>query len=251
MRGPRNPHRSDENTALVVQPRAEQQMVVPADLAEQAARFLGAARALNTRKARDTDWAVFSSWCESRGLQALPADPITVLSFLTDAAAGTTMELRKPATLDRYLSTISVAHGAASYPSPTRDKRVTEVMDGIRRTLGTKQRQAAPLTSDVLERLLQHGRLNARDWAVLCFGQATACRRSELCALDVSNLTFRGPGVAVRIATSKTDQERNGVTLGVERKEGVLCPVLALEQWLLWYKEGEGPLFVETRSDPR
>ena len=213
------------------------------ELAEHAERIFAAARAPNTRRARSNDWQVFTAWCAAHGEMALPATVDTVISFLLACTMETTADARKPATLKRYLSTISVAHGAAGHPSPTRDVRVGEAMDGIRRTMGMAQRLAAPLTSDLLERI-QTTNPSDRNWLILCFGQASACRRSELCALNVEDLTFNERGVAIRIGKSKTDQEAKGTLIGVERRAGPLCPVLAVERWLQVCRATHGPLFV-------
>jgi integrase len=212
---------------------------VPADLVEPAQRFLAAARALNTRRARRSDWAVFVAWCAERGRAALPAGADTVFAFLTEQAEK---EAKRPATLRRYLTSISTAHDGAGQPNPTRDARIGELMAGILRELGGRQRQAAPLTIDVLRQILHLAAPAAREWAVLCFGQAIACRRSELCALDLSDVVIDPRGVAVTFRRSKTDQEGRGQVIGVLRREDV-CPVLALECYLRERGDASGPLF--------
>ncbi len=47
-------------------------------LAEQAGRYVDAAKAEATMRAYRSDWAEFSAWADHRGLEPLPASPETV-----------------------------------------------------------------------------------------------------------------------------------------------------------------------------
>src|ERR1700730_12431725 len=63
----------------------------------------------NTLRAQKADGAIFQAFCESRGEPYLPADPKTNRAFIEDRVkAG-----RKPATVKRYVATISRVHIAA------------------------------------------------------------------------------------------------------------------------------------------
>jgi site-specific recombinase XerC len=70
-----------------------------------------------------------------------------------------------------------------------------------------------------------------RDRALLLLGFAGAFRRSELVALDVADLEENETGLLVTIRGSKTDQERQGVTIAIARGD-IACPVKALREWL-------------------
>jgi integrase len=78
----------------------------------------------------------------------------------------------------------------------------------------------------------------------LCLGFASGCRRSELVALDVQDLSFGDDGLELTIRRSKTDQE------GLGRKVGIpyggrprTCPVRAVRDWIDLSYLSEGPLF--------
>ena len=212
---------------------------------EAARRYLAAARSENTRIARRSDWRVFAAWCEANERQALPAGADTVFSFLLDQVDA--LE-KKPATLARYLTSIATAHGGAGLPDPTKEKRIAELMDGVRRVRGTRQRLAAPMTHEVLAAVRPH--CGPRDWAVVCFGQALAARRSELCALDLADVVIDGRGAVVTFRRSKTDQEGRGAVVGVPRLRGSqLCPVAALEAYLVAPPRRQvGPVLVGART---
>jgi integrase len=67
-------------------------------------------------------------------------------------------------------------------------------------------------------------------------------RRSELCALNVDDLTWVDDGVRVLIRRSKTDQEGEGQEIAIPR--GLkLCPVAALQTWLSVAGITEGRIF--------
>ena len=88
-------------------------------------------------------------------------------------------------------------------------------MQGIRRTLGTKQRQVTPLVKDDLLAALvmvnqQSPVKAARDRALLLVGFASAMRRSELVAVKVEHITHLPTGMEIFLPCSKTDQDRNG-----------------------------------------
>jgi integrase len=85
---------------------------------------------------------------------------------------------------------------------------------------------------------------DTRDRALICLGFASGCRRSELVALDVADLSFGDDGLEITIRRSKTDQE------GLGRKVGIpfggrprTCPVRAVRDWIDFSLLTEGPLF--------
>lgn len=82
-----------------------------------------------------------------------------------------------------------------------------------------------------------------RDRALVLLGMAGAFRRSELVALNVSDLTFTDHGVDVFLRRSKTDQEGEGYTVAVPNGKS-LHPVAAVTVWIEAAKlDGDVPLF--------
>ena len=77
-------------------------------LAEQLGHFVRAARSAfssNTERAVRSDLGIYTNWCAQRGKRALPANAETIADFV-DAMA----EIRAPATVRRYVSSIATAH---------------------------------------------------------------------------------------------------------------------------------------------
>jgi integrase len=86
-----------------------------------------------------------------------------------------------------------------------------------------------------------------RDRAILLLGFALAARRSELVALDVSDIEECPEGLRARIRKSKTDQEGAGATIAVCRGS-IACPVAAIKEWLAAAGFLEGPVFRSVRK---
>src|SRR5579862_9204915 len=84
-----------------------------AQLVEEARTYIAASRSPNTLRAYAADWRHFDAWCLLHYLGALPANPSTVVLYISDMA-----RTAKTATIRRRLSSISVAHQAAGQPSP-------------------------------------------------------------------------------------------------------------------------------------
>lgn len=212
-----------------------------AHLADQARQFAIASRAPATLAAYASDFRHFTEWTEVRGFSALPATPETVALYVTDLAATF-----KASTITRRIAAISVAHQHHGFDSPTRDGAVRSVLTGVRRTLGTAPRQAAPATIGDLRRWvarLGDRPIDLRDRAILLLGFAGAFRRSELVSLDVADLQDRPEGLLVRLRRSKTDQEGRGSDKPIPFGTDDTCPVQAVRAWIAAAGIEEKPIF--------
>jgi hypothetical protein len=68
-------------------------------LAARASDYFRGAKAATTVACYARDWLDFCCWCAARGRPGLPAEPETVVLYLTDLA-----ESRKVATLEKRLA---------------------------------------------------------------------------------------------------------------------------------------------------
>lgn len=55
---------------------------------ERAAAYAKAARAVSTRRAYESDWAIFTAGCTQHGVPSLPATPDVVAVFASDQATA-------------------------------------------------------------------------------------------------------------------------------------------------------------------
>ena len=164
----------------------------------------------NTLRAQKADGAIFQSFCESRGVPFLPADPKTIRAFIeAQVKVG-----KKPATLKRYVATIARVHIAAGLLNPCSSEAVRLGLKKMGRETSARQDQAHPLGwRDIKEFIDGAGEsLRAdRERAMLCLAYETLARRGELVALEVRDIDFHpnGTGQAL-IRRGKTDAEGQG-----------------------------------------
>ena len=186
--------------------------------------YAAGALAPATRRAYETDWRVFATWCATRGVPAIPAAPASVAAFLAaEADRGF-----RAVTVARRAAAIAAAHRAQDQPNPCDSGAVDAVMSGIRLEHGTA-RCAAPRRSisTPLQRLLEPidtaTLTGARDRALLLLGFAAArSRRSELVALDGEHLEFnpaRGLERADRRLKDRPGASRNASRGPVRARE--------------------------------
>lgn len=206
--------------------------------------YARASRSAATWRAYESDWRVFLGWCRAVNRPALPATSSTIALFLAaEAQRGLA-----PSTLGRRLAAIRLMHVGARLPSPHDALEVDEVLRGIRRTWKRPPAQKAPAVDEEIKRLVDavepQTLKGLRDRALLLMGFAGAFRRSELVALDTEHLSARDEGLSVRIASSKTDQEGQGQTVGIARvAHSPYCPVQAVSDWCVAGEIMTGPVF--------
>ncbi|WP_417461565.1 site-specific integrase [Kordiimonas sp.] len=203
---------------------------------ERVKDFLRASTSSATLKAYKSDVEHFLAWGGY-----IPASSQLIANYLADNA-----ELLSVATLERRLAALSKIHSSLGAENTARAELVRTTMRGIRRSKGTTQRQAAPITKERLLAMVaacEDGRRGARDRALLLVGFAGAFRRSELVALNCKNVEFVPEGIVLTIERSKTDQEGRGRKVGIPYAQGKVCPVLALKEYLNIAGISKGPIF--------
>jgi integrase len=225
-----------------IEPSADRLAIL--SLTTEAARaYVQASRSNRTREAYRAQWGAFERWCRRHALDPLPASPETVALYLSARA----QEGRKVATLALALAAISQAHQLAGHDSPRSSRAVREAFKGIRRTHGSAPSQKAPVLAGQLRTMV--GALpatlgGARDRALLLVGFAGAFRRSELVALEFTDLEFSNDGLTITLRRSKTDQEQIGRKVGLPYGSAAgTCPVRSLQHWLALAGIAEGIVF--------
>lgn len=219
---------------------------VPASLTkplEQAREFVEASVPENTRRAYASDWAIFSEWCEEKGVCALPASPAVLAAFLADESKGA-----KPATLRRRMAAIRKVHQTKGHPNPADNEAVRSTMKGIERSYGVAQMGKAPATHAAVEKMVNACAPDTLDGlrsrAILLVGYAGAFRRSELVALDCADLKWVDEGVVITVRRGKTDQSGKGLVKAIPFvRDGGLCAATALRVWLTAARIDSGPVF--------
>ena len=191
----------------------------------------------NTERALRSDLGIYAAWCGERGLAAVPASPATVAAFV-DEMAG----VRAPATVRRYVASITAAHRAIGRGRSVRSAAVRLALQRMHRARGRRQAQAQGLTWPLRQRLLEAAGtalIDCRDRALVAVAYDGMLRRSELSALEVADLVEEvGGDATLLVRRSKTDQEGCGSMV-------YLAPdtVAMVRDWLSRASVAEGRLF--------
>jgi integrase len=192
----------------------------------------------NTLRAQKADGTIFQAFCEARGEPYLPADPKTIRSFIEDrTAAG-----KKPATIKRYVATISRVHVAAGLLNPCSSEAVRLGLKKMGRETSARQDQAHPLGWKEVKEFIEsagEGLRADRERAMLCVAYETLTRRGELVALEIEDIDLHpdGTGQAL-IRRGKTDAEGQGRVAYLSRET-----VRWLKLWLEHAGIEEGAVF--------
>ena len=224
---------------------ADQSALELHQLHDQAEKLLLASKSEATTKAYRSDWKDLEAWAEANGRAALPASFETVILYLTS------LNKRgfRISTIRRRVATISQAHQHAGFESPTRDRRVRAVIQGIARTGNvsvTKKKAISVGDVRAMVAKCDVGSLRGkRDRALILIGFASAMRRSELVSLNIDDIEFQhDDGLVIRVRRSKTDQEGRGRIIGIPiGRHPETCPVTDLKIWLQASTTTEGPVW--------
>jgi len=223
--------------ALARLPKPTTPTALAATLATYAAQAEGAFSP-NTLRALLADQRVFGAFCDQHGVPELPATPATVAAFVRAMAAA-----KKPATIRRYLASISHKHRAAQVPDPCKADSVTLAVKALHRAEGRAQKQVAPLRREhVVAALSARARLSPRDLrqrAIIAVAYDSLCRASELVALRVKDITAADNGAAtLLVRRAKNDQDGEGSVRYL--RPDTMNHVRA---WLSAASLADGPLF--------
>jgi integrase len=201
--------------------------------------------AVNSERAMRSDIAAFTAWCDQNGHQAMPAVAATVSAFV-DAMADS----KAPATVRRYVSSISTFHRAAEVVNPAETQKVKLALKRMHKAKGRAQQQAAPLTEGLVRKLLEAAEdrrgnklIATRNRALVVLAYVTLCRRAELAALQFADLTVEPDGFGtILVRFSKGDQEGLGAIVPI--------PADAMRYVMIWVERArikDGPLFRTVR----
>ena len=129
----------------VIPPKAEARDERGAELLKET--LIGTVNTRNTYIAR---WGSFTDWCDSTGLDPLPACPDTVIRYLETLAGSTSRSTSSPsfATLRLAASVITKVHELAGYLSPCKDRSMKETLKRLEFKLAKPRAEVGALTAD-------------------------------------------------------------------------------------------------------
>ncbi|QYJ80601.1 tyrosine-type recombinase/integrase [Shewanella acanthi] len=213
----------------------------------------------NTRRVYKSSFNQFCQYCSAHGLQALPADPRSIISFigyqkeLIQVKNG--VQLSKQ-TLTSRLAAIRYHHIQAGFPSPTEHPLVLRVMKGLSRNQQrlVQDYDQQPIMYDEMAMLLEaierqpHPLTRARDKAIIQLGMQGGFRRSELANLKVQHLSFMRDKLKVRLPFSKSNQQGAKEWKSLPDTEPYAA-YEAVKEWLSESQINQGHLFRSLSRD--
>lgn len=208
----------------------------------------------NSQLAFKSDLQHLRTWLKTHLNDQLPINPQTLGLYLTHQSAED-----KFSTLQRRLTSINKWYQRAGEPSPTGDRLILDLMEGIKREIGVDVKQAQACEMGHFKHVIrQFGRTlpDLRDKAMLLLGFTGAFRRSELVALNVEDLSFTTSGTEMELVVtyfgSKTNQYGQKEEKAIFGSEEIgICPVRSLLAYLDATGLTSGPLFVRMRRTGR
>jgi len=212
-------------------------------LVEDALTFSTASRAEGTVRQYTSQFSSFERFCASHALNALPADVRSVAVFLSHLAK----EGKAVSTIVSHLAAVKYFHARQRLAFNTDDPVLSEILAGIRRTVGTAQKGSDALLPEDLVLLVDacaNSTAGLRDRALTLVGFAGAFRRSEIAALTVDDVKWVEQGMVLTVRRSKTDQTGAGAEVPIPYGSSLkTCPVYALRAWIQAANITSGPLF--------
>lgn len=190
-----------------------------------------------TVRAYTGDWTRYTDWCAELDYTPLPTHHDTLAQYVTHLAdAG-----KAPSTIERAMASILAAHEAANLPKPA-TKPARAALKDYRTEIATDEngrrvRKARPATITKLRAMVAtcdpDTLAGARDRALLVLGFATGCRRSEIAALNLTDVAFEEEGVVVTVRKSKTDKDAHGRQPKlIAGNHPETCPIRTLQAWI-------------------
>ena len=194
--------------------------------------------ASETVRAMRRGFEAFSTWCDRAHYVALPAAAVILAAYVDELAeAG-----RKPAGIKQSVWAIGAVHRLGDQIDPTKAEVVRLAVKRMARQLGTRQKQAMPVNSYEVRRIIETvgtRPIDQRDIALVLVMRDLLARRSEAVALDIADISYDSDGSGtVMIRRSKTDQNGEGHEL-------YLSPpaITRLRRWIDTAGLTEGALF--------
>ena len=201
----------------------------------------GTAVSAHTARAWRADVDIFCAWCARDGRAALPADATTVVAFM-DAMA----QSRSPASVRRYVSSVSALHRVLGEENPAATASVKRALKRVRAHRGGRgevpARSVRALTWALCQRLIEASAdrlIDARNRALLAVAYDTLLRRSELVALEVDGLSVNADGSAtLRLRGADPDAQPSPEAVALARDT-----FTHVQRWLERAGIREGRLF--------
>lgn len=195
----------------------------------RAAELAAASHAPATIAAYRLDMAAWYAWADLCGVVAWPVAPAALAAYIGHLETTG----KSVATIARRCAAISRLHRDHGMASPTADPMVGRLLRGLRRQHSGEKSPKRAFTPDLVRAFILDASTSIRDRALVAVAFVTGLRRSELVALDWTDITDcpDSAGLILHVRSSKTDQTGRGAYVAIPRATGPACPVRAVLAW--------------------
>ena len=159
----------------------------------------------NTIRAYRSDFGHYADWCKKYQYNPINIKTEQMVNYVEYLS-----ESLKVATIERRLASLGSIFKLSKSPNPINEPEVILAMKRIKRKLGKIQKQAAPLTFNILNQMLMicdESPKGIRNQVLLRLGYETMRRRSEICRFRFEDIqSLNNKKFVILLRQSKTDQ---------------------------------------------
>jgi len=178
---------------------------------------LEGAFAPNTIRAYRSDLQHYADWCQNNQYDLFSVDADQFTGYVLEMG-----ETLKTATIRRRVASLSSVFKLMKQPDPTNEPEVVLALKRLHRKLGRHQKQATPLTKDILNKLIAvcgDDLRGLRNKLLLQLGYETMRRRSEIVGFRFEDIEHLPNGrAALLLRHSKTDQYGDGKLIPISHE---------------------------------
>jgi len=192
---------------------------------------LEGAYAPNTIRSYRSDYMHYSNWCQKYQYDPLDIHEDKFAEYILQMGNNLTV-----ATIQRRVASLSSIFNLTKSTNPTKEPVVILTCKKLRRKFGKPQKQATPLTYDILVKLknvCSNDIVGLRNKLLLQLGYESMRRRSEICQFKFEDLQhLDNHKHALLLRHSKTDQYNQGkiIPISDDLSELISSWSLAIDQ---------------------
>jgi len=178
---------------------------------------LEGAYAPNTIRSYKSDYMHYSNWCQKYQYDPLNMHKDRLADYILQMGGNLAV-----ATIQRRVANLNSIFNLTKSTNPTKEPVVILTIKRLRRKFGKPQKQATPLTYEVLTKLknvCSNDVVGLRNKLLLQLGYETMRRRSEICQFRFEDLQHHGNHKhALLLRHSKTDQYNQGKIIPISHE---------------------------------
>lgn len=178
----------------------------------------------------------FRRWCkwasDKEEITAFPVKAQQFVLYLEDIGSRSDSS----AAVEEAVNSISWVQQIAGCEAISESQMVKVVVAGLKRILAKPKVKKEPITPQMLRQMMESTSsprtlTESRLMAICLLAFAGFLRVSEVMGLRCCEVKFRKDHMSILIASSKTDQYRDGAEVVIARIESSICPVRQLEEY--------------------